>query len=111
MNISEEAIEAAAKALWDQKPVEVRMDGTGVPWSWASDYFRDMYLANARAALEAAAPILVEPLARAAEAILALHPLTWTADGELDYCPRCVDSEGVNYPCATARAARIEPTK
>lgn len=40
-------------------------------------------------------------LARALEAVLELHARHTAFDGNLDYCPVCVKSEGATYPCLT----------
>lgn len=56
--IPNEAIEAAAKAMWDYRPTQTRMDGTGLEWDLAHDYFKERFRADARAALEAARPAI-----------------------------------------------------
>ena len=38
----------------------------------------------------------------AEQAVRDLHERAW--NGELDYCPRCLDYEGAIWPCATIQA-------
>lgn len=59
MNISDEAVEAAARALYKGQPIYDEVKGviTGhKPWEWMDPAYQDAMLADARGALEAAAP-------------------------------------------------------
>ena len=58
---------------------------------------------RADAELVARARTLLPQLARALRSVLEHHPRKTAMDGNLDYCPRCVDHEGALWPCETVR--------
>ena len=59
MTISDEAVEAAAAAMWEKRPMQRTNDGAPLPLGEAKYYQRVRYLDQASAALEAAAPYLM----------------------------------------------------
>jgi hypothetical protein len=55
--IPDEAVEAAAAAMWERRPMTRLEDGSPKPFSEVrTSYYRSRYIGQARAALEAAAP-------------------------------------------------------
>lgn len=81
MTISDEALEAAAKAIWEARPMERVYEegspsyGAAKPWADIKQYQRDRCMTLARYALEAAAPFIrAEALEEAAADIQASRP-------------------------------------
>lgn len=56
------AIEAGARALWDREETAGYDEAGPQSWEWASDYWRNQFLADARAAYDAMAPIIAQRL-------------------------------------------------
>jgi hypothetical protein len=59
VSISDEAVEAAAAAMWEKRPMTRTSDGAPLPFGDAHRYQRIRFRDQARAALEAAAPNLL----------------------------------------------------
>ena len=53
--IPEAAVEAAASGMWEERPMQRTTDGAPLPFAEAKNYQRIRYIAQARAALDAAA--------------------------------------------------------
>ena len=58
MTVPDEAVEAAAEAIWLARPMQRTTDGSPLPFAEAKGYERRRHLDQARHALEAAAPFI-----------------------------------------------------
>jgi hypothetical protein len=109
MNISDEAVEAAAKAIYatEAYPIydEAKEEFTGhKPWEWLNERSWDSYRTKARTALEAAAPHLMADPARVE---IALRELLADIDYDLHkQIERDEETGEDNYPKVSATFLR-----
>ena len=95
MTITPQAVEAAAKAMYEQRPHATDPTHWETPWEDVPKAWRRGQLAAARAVLEAATPVIRQQLAEEIRSLSAGDPAK-RADcylHEPDICDRCYGRE------------------